>query len=362
MHELIELLRGRGTSSGLTESSLEQLLLLAEEEHVLPAAIQGLLHQLELSPPHRSRLKALQREAAITAFYLSSELATVLKAFAVSQVMSIPLKGPFLAERLYGDAARRVSHDLDILVPVPQLPLAEKALASLGYRPGTPDDYHRQWYRGPTTVELHNDLANPLDFNVNISAVLARATASQFHGQPCWQLAPQDELLFLCLHGVRHRFERLSLVLDLASAFKILRPPTFHTELPRPHESGSLLTLGLAMARHFNPQLDATVTFHATPAQQRHLQGIADRLWNTLLTVSSEPLDWRELHAFYLEMELPKHRLPRRIRHARILLDRVIEQDYEFAARFGCHRTWQVRLLRPLRIMADLFHRKSPSA
>jgi hypothetical protein len=360
MHELLEILRGRGTPSSLSGSSVEQILQLAEQEHVLPAVVHALLNQYELSSPDRSRLKALEREAAITAFYLASELAALLRAFAVVRVMSIPLKGPFLAERLYGDPARRVSHDLDILVPSHQLPQAEKALVSLGYRPGTPDDYHRQWYRGPTTVELHYDVANPLDFNVNLSALLARALLSQFQGQPCWQLAPQDELLFLCLHGVRHRFERLSLVLDLSSAFRTFRPTTFHLDQPRPREILSVLTLGLAMARHLDPHLDLPTALPATAAQRRHLQNVANRLWQNLLTEESEPLDWRELHAFYLEMELPEYRLRRRLRHARILLERVIEQDYEFAARFGCHRTWQVRLLRPLRLMADIFRRRAP--
>jgi len=35
----------------------------------------------------------------------------------------------------------------------------------------------------------------------------------------------------------------------------------------------------------------------------------------------------------------------------------VIEPDYKFAARLGLHRTWQARMLRPLRILNDLVRR-----
>ena len=41
----------------------------------------------------------------------------------------------------------------------------------------------------------------------------------------------------------------------------------------------------------------------------------------------------------------------RRMRHWRILATRVIGPDYAFAERFGLRRKWQVRLLRPLRLM-----------
>jgi hypothetical protein len=58
-------------------------------------------------------------------------------------------------------------------------------------------------------------------------------------------------------------------------------------------------------------------------------------------------------------MELPGWaRLSRRVRHLRILLGRVIEPDYAFAAGLGFHRTWQVRLLRPLRLLSRLTRRQ----
>jgi hypothetical protein len=86
-----------------------------------------------------------------------------------------------------------------------------------------------------------------------------------------------------------------------------------------------------------------------------HLERIADRLWQRLLTQPSDPLDWSAAHAFFLELDPPGWpRFQRRIRHLRILSSRVIEPDYAFAAQFGLQRTWQVRMLRPLRLLSNL--------
>lgn len=203
-------------------------------------------------------------------------------------------------------------------------------------------------------MELHHDVENPLAFDFDTAGALVRAQPALFEGQPCWHFAPEDELLFLCLHGVRHRFERLSLILDLCHAFRRLQPPAAREPVTENEQQRSLLTLGLAMARRFDPKLEPLAPLHSSKAQKRHLEALAGRLWHELLRQGSQVLDWQSLHAFYVEMELPRDRIRRRIRHLRILAERLIAADYEFAARLGFRRTWQVRLLRPLRLAFEV--------
>lgn len=351
---LLAILRGHLDTHSFDEAAFEQLVELAEHEHVLPSVVQRCLAQPAIPSTIRHKLKAAEREASIAAFYWTSELTRVLQGFAHSQLKVVLLKGPFLAHRLYGGAALRSSYDLDLLVAKDQLGEAEDALLRLGFKPGTPDDYHRQWFRGPTTVELHHDVENPLAFDFDTSSAIARSQPAVYEGQPCWHLAPGDELVFLCLHGVRHRFERLSLVLDLCHAFRTLQPPALESHSSGHEQRTSLLTLGLAMAKHLDPTIEPLLPLQATAAQKRHLERVAARLWHRLLNEESEVLDWQALHAFYVEMELPRNRLRRQISHLRILLQRVIAADYEFAARLGFHQTWQVRLLRPLRLAFDV--------
>jgi N-acetylglucosaminyldiphosphoundecaprenol N-acetyl-beta-D-mannosaminyltransferase len=54
-------------------------------------------------------------------------------ALAAASIPSAPLKGPALSERLYGDAGRRRSSDIDLLVPAPQLYEAVAVIRELGY-------------------------------------------------------------------------------------------------------------------------------------------------------------------------------------------------------------------------------------
>jgi hypothetical protein len=353
MQCLLQFLRERTVDLLHDHADWEQGLALAEEERILPWVARLCTRQTSATPDMRNRLNAIERDAAIAAFYWSSELKSILRAFDQQGIAVVPLKGPFLAERLFGEAALRVSHDLDLLVSKHDLTRAEAVLSGLEFVPDKPDDYHRQWYRGRTTVELHHDVENPLAFNFHIASVLRRARPSEFQGQRCWQLTPSDELLFLCLHGVRHRFERLSLVLDLCLAFERFDLSETAPARPEMTEASSLLALGMAMARRLRPETPAPPFLGASLPQLRHLDSLADRLWQRLLTQPAEPLDWRALHSFYLEIELPDRRLGRRLRHMQILLDRVIIPDYEFAARFGFHRSWQVRLLRPFRLLRD---------
>ena len=356
MQCLLNLLRGENFDRTIDDAEWEAVLALAEEEHVLAWAAAHLrLRESSLTPALADRLEQIERDAAIAAFYWNSELKGVLHALGERGILVTPLKGPFLAERLYGSIALRASRDLDLLVCSADLARAEAILTAIGFRPGARDDYHRPWHRETTTVELHHDVENPLAFDFDVESALLRARHADFQGEPCWQLAPEDELLFLCLHAARHRFEKLSLVVDLQLAFERF-PVSASGWQPRPEVAGlkSLLVIGLAMVRRLRPDTRATIDDSLCAGETERLEDLADRLWNRLLTELREPLDWRDVHAFFLEIERPGWpRLRRRMRHLRILLGRAIAPDYAFAAQFGLRRAWQVHMLRPARLLGE---------
>jgi Uncharacterised nucleotidyltransferase len=356
MQPLLEILRGELSDRALDEEACAAALLLAEKEHLMPWVAACLrLHQTSLPPAIFNRIDQIQRDAAVAGFYWSSELRGVLRALACSEIRAIPLKGPLLAERLYGNASLRVSRDLDVLVPKADLSRAEAVLAASGFAPGPSDDYHCPWRRQTTTLELHHDVENPLAFDFHAEGAFLRARPALFQEEPCWQLSPEDELLFLCLHAARHRYERLSIVLDLQLAFEKL-PAAANGWSPRLEVAGlhDLLALGLAMARRLKPNLSVKPEVAESIPQNPRLEQLANRLWHQLLMSSSQSLDWNAVHAFFLEIESPGWpRFRRRVRHLRILSCRVIEPDYTFAGRFGLQHTWQVRMLRPLRLLSD---------
>jgi hypothetical protein len=356
MQYLLSLMREQDHRSGIDDAECSAALSLAEAEHVLPwIAARFRARSTPLPPALSTCIDQIKHDAAITAFYWSSELKGVLRALEQSDVQAIPLKGPFLAERLYGNVALRVSRDLDILVSKSDLPRAEAILAANGFAPGPSDDYHRPWRRQSMTLELHHDVENPLAFDFHIESAIRRATSATFQGAHCWQLAAEDELLFLCLHAARHHYERLSLIFDLQLAFEKL-PATTAGWHPRTEVAAlnHLLTLGLAMARRLQPDLCIAPEVADSIPPSPRLEKLADRLWWQLLTRPSESLDWTAAHSFFLEIESPGWpRFHRRVQHLRILAARTIEPDYAFAARFGLRRSWQVRLLRPVRILVE---------
>ena len=181
MQCLLELLRGQGAGRAIEDAEWEPVLALAQAEHVLPWVVaRARSRQVPLSPVVANRLNQIEREAAITAFYWSAELQGVLRAFEQAGLKAVPLKGPFLAERLYGAAALRVSYDLDLLVAKADMARAGDALKAIGFISGVPDDYHCQWYRKGTTVELHQDVENPLAFNFRVEGALRRALPAEF--------------------------------------------------------------------------------------------------------------------------------------------------------------------------------------
>lgn len=351
MQPLLALLRGRSPQiSG--DAEWAALLGVAEAENVLPwMAEQFRILNAPCAPEHRLELQQIRRQSQIAAFIWTQTLKSILAAFDRAAIAVISLKGPCLAERLYGDAAFRTCHDLDLLVARRDVCRADAVLAEIGFAPhGGADDYHRRWRRKGIDLELHHNLENPLAFNLDIDGVWARACTAEFQGMPIRLMHPADELLYLCLHAVRHRFEVLSLMVDLSLAFR-LTPSIAATEIGSPALDNVVL-LARMMAAHLDSQVTVGDFDRVRPRNQRRLRKIADELWNERMHEPARGFDWQAQHRFYIEVENPGwHRLCRRGRHLRILATRLIDDDFQFAGRFHLRRNWQVRILRPVRLL-----------
>jgi hypothetical protein len=353
MQGLLHLLRDEPGPACASESEWLDVLALAEQENLLPwlaARLRSIHDQL---PPSVSRQAAEhRRQAQREAFVWSAALRHMLSAFHARGIPVVALKGPWLADRLHGDASLRSCSDLDFLVRPSDWNSVERMLSELGFSPcDRGDDRHRRWRGGDICVEPHYRLENPLDFDIDTESLWNRARLSEFRGIPAWLLAPSDELMFLCIHAVRHGFERLSLLHDLRFAFRQFPLPGVSAGGPRSSEIECAVALSFMLARRFegSPSFPA-----ASPVELRispRLEETANRMWLRCLRQPAAPLEWRSVHRLYLEMETRDWtRLLRRFRHTRILLTRLIDPDFAFAARFHLRRTWQVWLFRQIRL------------
>jgi hypothetical protein len=354
MQSLLDLLRGSLDPHTLDEAEFGNLLHVAREENLLPYVAERLRNMdAQLSLSLRQQLEEIHRKAQFSSFAWTETLKNTLAAFHGAAIPVITLKGPCLAERIYGNTSLRTCYDLDLLVRRSDRARAEQLLTDIGFSPnGHADDYHRPWSRQGINLELHHNVENPHAFDFDVNAAWARAVPAEFHGAPLWLMAPADELLYLCLHAVRHRFERLCLIVDLQLAFRHLSLAVGDSHASGNSVFENIFALGWMMAARFDQELPPPPTMQLTRRNQARLEQIAGSLWQELMLAPPPTLDWIAQHRFYLELEDPGwNRLRRRMRHQQILATRLIDDDFNFAGRFHLHRNWQVRILRPLRLL-----------
>jgi hypothetical protein len=153
---------------------------------------------------------------------VTNSLLDLLKQFRRHGIEPLVLKGPALASLLYPDPALRPCNDLDLLCPAHQLSLASSVLRAQGYLHRPPDataqdDFHVRFRSASTrtVVELHADLLQ-LGLPTRCLASLWEHTQPvNVQGVPALTLAPEHQLLHLCVHLHTHGYGRLIWFKDL---------------------------------------------------------------------------------------------------------------------------------------------------
>ena len=155
---------------------------------------------------------------------LSDTLVDVLRTLAREGIVVVPLKGPLLAERLYAAPDHRPSTDLDVLVLPEDLDRAVSSIRQLGYtiEGGASGRYFRRHHHhvhclhpaGPI-VEIHYHAYRGFGTTLRSQPLIGRAIPYRTARWNVAILAPEDELLYLAVHGASHRFERLGWLYDI---------------------------------------------------------------------------------------------------------------------------------------------------
>lgn len=141
-------------------------------------------------------------------------------ALADAGIRSSPLKGPSLGEALYGEAGRRLSSDIDLLVAAEHLEGAVEVVRGLGY--ARPTDYI---YSGGLPL-LHFALVHerdelpPVELHWRVHWYETRFAPERLlapSGALEWRPAPIDELTALLLFYARDGFTGLRQATDLGA-------------------------------------------------------------------------------------------------------------------------------------------------
>jgi hypothetical protein len=166
-------------------------------------------------------------------FKLIREFIIVTDEFRKMDIPFIPIKGPLLSYRIYGDATVRRSHDLDILIDFKDVSKAFEYLERAGYRPDIElpkdktgkqilhDHAKHTMFIHPQSrivIELHWQLFEFWDhFELDFNALYQQLTTIQtFMNRTFHVLKNEYDLFYLLIHGSTHKWQRLKWLLDIS--------------------------------------------------------------------------------------------------------------------------------------------------
>jgi hypothetical protein len=180
-------------------------------EIVPPAALERLLTCFHRNAGHSLKL--------------TGELLKLVALFERAGIQVVPFKGPAIAWSLYDSPALREMSDLDLLVRPADARRAVDLLVASGCQPEYSTDF--RFFRSGRELPLTSSAGVALDLHwalapswfchaLDLDRFWSRLVTVSIAGRPIRNLAPEDLLVFLCVHGAKHFWSSLHWLCDLA--------------------------------------------------------------------------------------------------------------------------------------------------
>ena len=225
----------------LTQSLRWDRVLRAAWQHgVAPLLYKNLktLGTEEIVPETIQRqLLMLYHRTAYQNRFLLENLAEILRSFVQERVEVLVLKGGYLSQHIYSDAATRPFLDLDLLIHREDRQRAKELLLALGYElvPGILSEglawnYHFNFpfsRKGKVNavVELHWNLTDTFSgAHLAIDSFWSRAHFADLCGQRVRVLCPEDLVIHLGAHLAMHGYLNRAIVEEGEAAVGMFHP------------------------------------------------------------------------------------------------------------------------------------------
>ena len=199
--------------------------------------------------------------------FMMRELLGILKLTRANKIDALTLKGPLLAELVYGDLGLRTVADIDLLVHKNQFYSIGDLLQRAGYlmepqleaaQMAKHLEFHCEIQfvhpEHECVVDLHWALA-PQSFSGALSTneVFLRRRQVTAGGKAIDVLSNEDQLLFLSMHAAKHYWTRLEWFAAIAELLRDTNSFNCATLLSRAREAGAhtMLLLATAVAQQF---------------------------------------------------------------------------------------------------------------
>jgi hypothetical protein len=204
------------------------LLELAQEHRLLPALF-GAIEASGLGP-HWPELHAAQQRESMRALHQAATTLRLLDLFEQAGCRALVLKGQALSAQLYGRADVRMSSDIDFLIDPMMMSKAHDIIIESGFKPLYPVpvgnlsfvNKDQAYFSGKTMIELHwrlfdNQAFLPWSFDYLWSN---RSFVSLMQSKKVPTLPRGQHIFYHTLHGLRHGWQRLRWLVDLAIPFQ----------------------------------------------------------------------------------------------------------------------------------------------
>jgi hypothetical protein len=177
-----------------------------------------------LSGEIAERLKAIYRQTVLSNLGQLAELLRVLDICRENCVAIVPLKGVVDAEKLFNDLGAYPSSDIDLLVPVSELPTLCVVLNQHGYSSIEGIDetdllsshYHLIYRKNASCLELHWNLVKRY-FVVPPDFWWQGVTKGTHSGREITELATEKYLLYLIFRLFDHQFAPLKFMVHIST-------------------------------------------------------------------------------------------------------------------------------------------------
>ncbi|WP_419176484.1 nucleotidyltransferase family protein [Desulfosediminicola sp.] len=183
----------------------------------------------------KSAIKSILLKKTVISLRYTGVLVNIITRFERKGVDVIPFKGPILSQRLYGDPAKRSFGDLDILVRPEYVFSAITVLRDAGYTPQLEiseeqldlyceheDNIIFSNASLSSVIELHWELSGRVFSRPYMYLdVVERCAAIDIAGKELLAFGDEDLLVYLCVHGAKHSWDRLEWLLSVKKLLDI---------------------------------------------------------------------------------------------------------------------------------------------
>ena len=207
----------------------EAFIDLAYEHGVFPLVYKTLKSYVELMPQNiLHSMKMSNMQVVKENMLMSAELIKVMQLLEQNGIKAIAFKGPTLAQLAYGDITLRQYSDLDILIDYTQLENAMELLQNNHYLLDEDEKFkiskQNSIYHDVTfytvsniSIELHWQLfSNEFKTDFTLLDIDENMQNIQISNRTLVSFLPEYLIIYLCIHGAKHNWERLEWLVDIS--------------------------------------------------------------------------------------------------------------------------------------------------